>query len=68
MKNPNGETQKKVAYAVAKYLAVGSFIFQVAEPFIVESHNLKGTSLLTLMFLLTFGAFYLVTTGQRNKQ
>lgn len=68
MQNPNGETQKKVAYGVAKWLAIGSFIFQVLEPFIVESHNLKVTSLLSLLFLLTFGAFYLVTVGQRNKQ
>lgn len=68
MKNPNGETQKKLAYGVAKYLAIASLIFQVAEPFIVESHNLKVTSLLSLLLLLTFGAFYLVTTGQRNKQ
>lgn len=67
MKNPSGEQQKSIAVKVGKWLAILSFIFQLAEPFIVESHNLKVTSILTLVLMLTFGAFYLVSESRINK-
>jgi hypothetical protein len=62
---PKVRPEVSIAIRTAKTLALISLLFQIAEPLIVNDHNFKGTSWLSLFFLLTFGSYALIARRRK---